>query len=70
MEESAKDSVPGENKNRRIRHDIRNQLSSINLSLEQLKDDMPDDASPDTAFYINVIAMSCAKINALLDDIE
>jgi nitrogen fixation/metabolism regulation signal transduction histidine kinase len=70
MEESPKENVAGENKNRRIRHDIRNQLSNINLSVEQLKYEIPDDATSDIAFYINTIAVSCAKINLLLDDID
>jgi nitrogen fixation/metabolism regulation signal transduction histidine kinase len=70
MEEPAKDKSPGENKVRRIRHDIRNQLSNINLSIEQLRYEIPDDAGSDSAFYINTIAMSCAKINLLLDDLD
>jgi len=67
MEEPGKD---GENKIRRIRHDIRNQLSNINLSVEQLKYEVPDDATSDVAFYINTIAMSCAKINLMLDELD
>ncbi|HTI60512.1 hypothetical protein [Mucilaginibacter sp.] len=66
MEEPEKD---GDN-TRRVRHDIRNQLSNINLSVEQLKYEVPDDATSDVAFYINTIAMSCAKINLLLDELD
>jgi nitrogen fixation/metabolism regulation signal transduction histidine kinase len=69
MEEPGKGKEP-EDSIRRIRHDIRNQLSNINLSLEQLKYEIPDDAGSDSAFYINTIAMSCAKINLLLDDFD
>lgn len=54
---------------RRLRHDIRNQLSNINLAVEQLKYEIPDDAGSDSEFYINTIAISCAKINMLLDDL-
>ncbi|MGZ3752421.1 MAG: hypothetical protein ACXVIY_11200 [Mucilaginibacter sp.] len=54
---------------RHVRHDIRNQLSNVNLALEQLKYEIPDDITSDSAFYINTIAMSCAKINLLLDDL-
>ena len=54
---------------RHVRHDIRNQLSNVNLALEQLKYEIPDDITGDSAFYINTIAMSCAKINLLLDDL-
>jgi len=70
MEEPAKGNEPGENKTRRIRHDIRNQLSNINLSVEQLKYEIPDDTTSDVAFYINTIAMSCARINLMLDELD
>jgi signal transduction histidine kinase len=59
---------PDEDKVRRVRHDIRNQLSNINLALEQLKYEIPDDAGSDSAFYIETIAASCEKINTLLND--
>jgi signal transduction histidine kinase len=52
-----------------LRHDIRNQLSNIQLSVEELKHEMPGD-SPDIAFYIETIATSCSRINALLKDKE
>ena len=70
MEEPAKDDSFGEDNVRRVRHDIRNQLSNINLSLEQLKYEIPDDAGSDSEFYINTIAISCAKINLLLNDLD
>jgi len=66
--EEPKDSPASENM-RRVRHDIRNQLSNINLSIEQLKYEIPDDVTSDSAFYLNTIAMSCARINLLLDDL-
>jgi hypothetical protein len=53
-----------------LRHDIRNQLSNINLAVEQLKYEIPDDAGSDSEFYINTIAMSCAKINVMLNDLD
>ena len=59
-----------EDKLRRLRHDIRNQLSNINLSVEQLKYEIPDDAGSDSEFYISTIATSCAKINDLLNDLD
>jgi nitrogen fixation/metabolism regulation signal transduction histidine kinase len=67
--EEEKDGKSGESTIRRVRHDIRNQLSNINLSLEQLRYEIPDDITSDSAFYINTIAMSCARINLLLDDL-
>jgi signal transduction histidine kinase len=62
------DTFDGDNI-RRVRHDIRNQLSNINLSLEQLKYEIPDDAGSDSEFYITTIASSCERINLLLNDL-
>jgi nitrogen-specific signal transduction histidine kinase len=59
-----------EKKLRQLRHDIRNQLSNINLAVEQLKYEIPDDAGSDSEFLINTIAMSCSKINVLLNDLD
>ena len=70
MEEQEKAARGVEDKVRRVRHDIRNQLSNINLSIEQLKYELPDDAASDTSFYLNTIAVSCAKINLLLNDLD
>lgn len=70
MEEPEKGKTRTDEKLRKLRHDIRNQLSNINLSIEQLKYEIPDDAGSDSAFYINTIAVSCAKINLLLDDLD
>lgn len=50
-----------------LKHDIRNQLSNINLALEQLKYEIPD-GSADCAFYLEMIAASCKKINSLIND--
>ena len=70
MDEISKDNEPEEEKIRRLRHDIRNQLSNINLAVEQLKYEIPDDAGSDSEFYITTIAISCAKINVLLNDLD
>jgi hypothetical protein len=48
-----------------LKHDIRNQLSNIQLALEQLRYEVPD-APADCIFYMDTIAMSCAKINSLI----
>ncbi len=48
-----------------LKHDIRNQLSNIQLALEQLKYELPD-ASIDCSFYLEAIAGSCVKIDKLL----
>ncbi len=70
MQKSPDDTKPEEDKVRRLRHDIRNQLSNINLAVEQLKYEIPDDAGSDSEFYISTIAMSCEKINLLLNDLD
>jgi nitrogen-specific signal transduction histidine kinase len=69
MQEPIDGEKSAEDKVRRLRHDIRNQLSNINLAVEQLKYEIPDDAGSDSEFYISTIAISCAKINMLLDDL-
>jgi signal transduction histidine kinase len=51
-----------------VRHDIRNQLSNIQLAAEQLRYEIPTDASEDYTLYINLIAESCGKINDLLKE--
>lgn len=51
-----------------IRHDIRNQLSNIQLAAEQLRYEIPPDASDDYLLYINLITESCGKINDFLKE--
>jgi signal transduction histidine kinase len=48
-----------------LRHDVRNQLSSIQMAIEQLRYEVPDN-SGDIAFYLDTIASSCTIINTLL----
>jgi hypothetical protein len=50
---------------RALRHDVNNQLSNILLALEQLRYELPD-ANEDSVFYLDLIALSAAKINNLL----
>jgi nitrogen fixation/metabolism regulation signal transduction histidine kinase len=69
MAEPGKDDTFDGDNIRRVRHDIRNQLSNINLSLEQLKYEIPDDVGSDSEFYISTIATSCERINVLLNDL-
>ncbi|MFI5160733.1 MAG: hypothetical protein ACHQHN_05615 [Sphingobacteriales bacterium] len=68
-EPGKEDTFDGDNI-RRVRHDIRNQLSNINLAVEQLKYEIPDDVGSDSEFYITTIATSCEKINLLLNDLS
>lgn len=52
---------------RTLKHDIRNQLSNINLALEQMRYEMPED-SGDCPFYLDMIKASCTKITDLLKE--
>lgn len=52
-------------KQRVIRHDIKNQLSNIYLAIEALRYEIAD-PSDDCTFYIDSIAASAAKINSIL----
>jgi len=50
-----------------LKHDIRNQLSNINLAIDQLRYEIPD-PSADSLFFLETIANSCEIINVLLKD--
>jgi hypothetical protein len=52
---------------RMLRHDINNQLSNIQLCLEQLKHEVAD-PTEDYIFYIETIQGSCSKIESLLQN--
>ena len=52
-----------------LRHDINNQLSSIQLCLEHLKYEV-EDQTEDYVFYLETIADSCRKITVLLKNPE
>ncbi|WPU94169.1 hypothetical protein SNE25_01350 [Mucilaginibacter sabulilitoris] len=58
-----------DDKLRKLKHDIKNQLSNIHLALEQLKYEMPD-PSADCLFYMDTILTSSTQINNLLNDSE
>jgi two-component sensor histidine kinase len=51
---------------RTIKHDIKNQLSNVNLVLAQLKYDMKD-APADQLEYLEMMAESIIKIDAILN---
>jgi len=53
---------------RLLKHDVRNQLSNINLAIEQLRFELTNEKSEDSAFYLDLIAQSCRKINDILKD--
>ena len=50
-----------------LKHDIRNQLSNIQISIDQLRYEISE-ATDDTTFYIDTIVESCKKIEALLKE--
>lgn len=52
---------------RKLRHDIKNQLSNIHLALEQLRYEIPNPSS-DCLFYMDTIEISSTRINKLLND--
>lgn len=53
---------------RTFKHDVKNQLSNINLALDQLRYELTE-ANDDSQFYMDTIATSCARINEMLKTI-
>ena len=51
-----------------LKHDMRNQLSNIQLAIEQLRYEIQDIANADCKFYMDTIASSCEKMTSLLKD--
>ncbi|MCQ6961346.1 hypothetical protein [Mucilaginibacter aquariorum] len=52
-----------------LKHDIKNQLSNIQLALEGLKYEV-DDQNSDLDLYLDSMAQSAAKIDTLLNSFE
>ena len=67
MEEPLKDNTDERSEFKNLKHDIRNQLSAIQLAIEQLRYEIPADAA-DGIFYLDTIAASCVVIDTLLKD--
>ncbi len=67
MEEPLKDNTEERSESKNLKHDIRNQLSAIQLAIEQLRYEIPLD-SADSTFYLDTIAASCVVIDTLLKD--
>ena len=65
MEEPLKDKPTRADELTVLRHDIRNQLSNIQLVIEELRYEIVD-PSPDVMVYLDMIATSCTNINVLL----
>jgi light-regulated signal transduction histidine kinase (bacteriophytochrome) len=51
-----------------LKHDMRNQLSNIQLAIEQLRFEIQDTANADCKFYMDTIASSCEKMTSLLKE--
>ena len=54
---------------RTLKHDVKNQLSNINLAVEQLRYEL-ENPTTDCIFYMDTIASSCTAINALIKKIS
>ena len=67
MEEPLKDNTEERDESKNLKHDIRNQLSAIQLAIEQLRYELPSD-SADGVFYLDTIVTSCVVIDTLLKD--
>jgi len=68
MEKIPKDTDHGPDSIKTLKHDIRNQLSNIQLAIEQLRFEIQDVANADCKFYMDTIATSCEKMTSLLKD--
>jgi signal transduction histidine kinase len=53
----------------KLKHDIRNQLSNIQLALEGMRFEV-DEQNSDIALYLDSMAQSAKKIDKLLDGFE
>ena len=53
---------------RTLKHDVKNQLSNINLAVEQLRYEL-ENPTTDCIFYMDTIASSCAAINNMIKNI-
>ncbi|GAA3970775.1 hypothetical protein [Mucilaginibacter dorajii] len=67
MDLQKQERAPEDETLRKLKHDIKNQLSNIHLALEQLKYELPD-MPGDSLFYIDMINTSSTKINDLLNN--
>ena len=69
MEEPQRDRSAGPDELTVLRHDIRNQLSNIQLVIEELRYEIVE-PSADVIVYLDMIASSCTNINILLKSRE
>jgi nitrogen fixation/metabolism regulation signal transduction histidine kinase len=70
MEEQQQNTGGSNDENlRKLKHDIKNQLSNIYLALEQLRYELPE-VSDDCSFYMDTILTSSTQINNLLNNAD
>ena len=67
MELFNKENGAGDEMLRKLKHDIKNQLSNIYLALDQLQYELPE-LTNDCLFYLDTISTSSKKIDTLLND--
>jgi hypothetical protein len=65
MNEPQRDRATGPDDLTVLKHDIRNQLSNIQLVIEELRYEIVE-PSADVLVYLDMIASSCTNINVLL----
>ena len=65
MDEPIRDKATGPDDSIILKHDIRNQLSNIQLVIQELRYEI-NDPSADVLVYLDMIAASCTNINVLL----
>lgn len=53
---------------RKVKHDVKNQLSNITLALEQLRYEVGE-PHPDITYYFDTIFLSCQNINNMINDL-
>ncbi len=67
--EQLQEEKNGDEELRKLKHDIKNQLSNIHLALEQLRYEIPN-PNTDCLFYMDTIAISSHRINTLLKETD
>ncbi|MDR3713872.1 MAG: ATP-binding protein [Puia sp.] len=54
---------------RTLAHEVRNPLTNINLSVEQLKPEIGDGLAGDAGIYLDIIIRNCNRIDALISEL-
>ncbi len=54
---------------RTLAHEVRNPLTNINLSVEQLKPELPEGGTGDAGIYLDIIMRNCNRIDVLISEL-